>query len=313
VLLGNLAQHHPQASRLHQLGLALADVLGARFGVLGEAANSVGGYIAGAVPFGEIPGMNAAQMLAQPLAAYLVLHAEPELDCHDPRQAVATLRTAEFVVAMSPFRTRAVDYADVLLPIAPFTETAGAFMNTEGRLQSFNGVVRPLGESRPAWKVLRVLGNLLGVPGFNYDSAEQARSEALAGRDTRELVSNGITQRPALQRLDAPAGLQRIADVPSYFADPLARRSEPLQAARDGAPPVASMCSTAMQSLGIAHGDRVRIAQGGGEAILIAVLDDRVPPDCVRVPAAHASTADLGAMFGTVAVTRVAATAKVTA
>jgi NADH-quinone oxidoreductase subunit G len=161
--------------------------------------------------------------------------------------------------------------------------------------------------------VLRVLGNLLGVPGFNYDSAEQARSEALAGRDTRELVSNGITQRPVLQRLDAPAGLQRIADVPSYFADPLARRSEPLQAARDGAPPVASMCSTAMQSLGIAHGDRVRIAQGGGEAILIAVLDDRVPPDCVRVPAAHASTAELGAMFGTLSVARVPAAEKVSA
>jgi len=314
VLLGNLAQHHPQAARLHQLGLALAELLGARFGVLGEAANSVGGYIAGAVPFGATPGFNAAQMLAQPLAAYFVLHAEPELDCHDARQALATLKVAEFVVAMTPFRTRATEYADVLLPIAPFTETAGSFVNTEGRLQSFHGVARPLGESRPGWKVLRVLGNLLGVSGFDYDSAEQARNEALGGRDAGDLVSNAIASRLPLSKGEGGAGgLQRIADVPSYFADPLVRRSEPLQQSRDGAPPVASMNAALMKKLGIAAGDRVRIIQDGGEAILSAALDDAIPADCVRIPAAHASTAELGAMFGAVSVTRVSAAEKVSA
>jgi NADH-quinone oxidoreductase subunit G len=314
VLLGNLAQHHPQASQLHQLGLALAELLGAPFGVLGEAANSVGGYIARAVPFGEVAGLNARQMLAQPLAAYLLLHAEPELDCHDPRQALATLRVAEFVVAMSPFRTRAIEYADVLLPIAPFTETAGAFINTEGRLQSFHGVVRPLGETRPGWKVLRVLGNLLGVSGFNYDSAEQARNEALDGREVRDLLSNAIAARSPLARIDATTGgLQRIADVPIYFADPLARRSEPLQLTRDAAPPVVSMCSATMLRLGVAAGDRVRVSQGGGEAILLAWLDEGVPPECVRIPAAHASTAELGAMFGPASVARMSANEKVSA
>ncbi len=314
VLLGNLAQHHPQGARLHQLALALARLLGARFGVLGEAANSVGGYIARAVPFGDIAGLNAGQMLAQPLAAYLLLHAEPELDCHDAHQAMAAMRIAEFVVAMSPFRTRAVEYADVLLPIVPFTETAGAFVNTEGRLQSFNGVVRPLGESRPAWKVLRVLGNLLGVSGFNYDSAEEARNEALGGREVRDLLGNEITARTALPEVAAaPAGVQRIGDVPSYFADPLVRRSEPLQRARDGAPPVASMNSALMKTLGIAAGDRVRIAQEGGEAQLSAVLDERIPADCVRIPGAHPATSDLGALFETVTVTRVPATEKVNA
>jgi len=314
VLLGNLAQHHPQGARLHQLALALARLLGARFGVLGEAANSVGGYIARAVPFGDIAGLNAGQMLAQPLAAYLLLHAEPELDCHDAHQAMAAMRIAEFVVALSAFRTRAVEYADVLLPIAPFTETAGAFVNTEGRMQSFNGVVRPLGESRPAWKVLRVLGNLLGVSGFNYDSAEEARNEALGGREVRDLLGNEITARTILSEVDAgPAGVQRIGDVPSYFADPLVRRSEPLQRARDGAPPVASMNGALMTKLGIAAGERVRIAQEGGEALLSAVLDERIPADCVRIPAAHPATADLGALFETVTVTRVPAAEKVSA
>ena len=314
VLLGNLAQHHPQGARLHQLALALARLLGARFGVLGEAANSVGGYIARAVPFGDIAGLNAGQMLAQPLAAYLLLHAEPELDCYDAHQAMAAMRIAEFVVALSAFRTRAVEYADVLLPIAPFTETAGAFVNTEGRMQSFNGVVRPLGESRPAWKVLRVLGNLLGVSGFNYDSAEEARNEALGGREVRDLLGNEITARTILSEVDAgPPGVQRIGDVPSYFADPLVRRSEPLQRARDGAPPVASMNGALMTKLGIAAGERVRIAQEGGEALLSAVLDERIPADCVRIPAAHPATADLGALFETVTVTRVPAAEKVSA
>ena len=314
VLLGNLAQHHPQAAQLHQLGLALSEMLGARFGVLGEAANSVGGYVAGAVPFGQIAGLNAAQMLAQPLAAYLVLHAEPELDCHDARKALATLRAAEFVVVMTPFRTRAVEYADVLLPVAPFTETAGSFVSTEGRLQSFHGVVRPLGEARPGWKVLRVLGNLLGVAGFNYDSAEEARNEALDGRQVEDALGNGITGRTPLKAGDAPAaGVQRIGDVPAYFADALVRRSEPLQHSHDGAPPVASMNAALLTKLGIAIGDRVRIAQEGGEAVLTAALDDRVPADCVRVPAAHATTADLGELFGTVTIARVAAAEKVNA
>src|SRR6185295_14951451 len=108
---------------------------------------------AGAVP---AAGMNALQMLAQPRKAYLLLHAEMDLDTVDPRAALAAMQSAELVVAMSPF-SHALEYAQVLLPVAPFTETAGSFVNAEGRVQSFQGVVRPLGETRPAWKVLRVL------------------------------------------------------------------------------------------------------------------------------------------------------------
>src|SRR5262249_7324437 len=144
VLLGNLAQHHPQASLLHRLGLALAQVCGAKFGFLGEAANSVGGYVAEAVPFPAPTGLNAAQMLAQPLHAYLLLNAEVDLDAHDPYRAIAAMRGASFVVALSSFRHRALEYAHALLPIAPFTETAGSFINTDGQLQTFNAVVRPL-------------------------------------------------------------------------------------------------------------------------------------------------------------------------
>ena len=185
IFLGNLAQHHPAAAALHALAQALADITGARLGFLGEAANSVGGYVAGAVPFGPPAGKNAVQMVAEPLKAYLLLGVEAELDTYDPARAVAALKQADLVVAMSAFQHRALEYAHVMLPIGPFTETAGTFINTEGTVQTFGGVVQPLAETRPAWKVLRVLGNLLGLPGFDQDSAEAVRQEALGDGDVQ--------------------------------------------------------------------------------------------------------------------------------
>ncbi len=147
----------------------------------------------------------------QPLKAYFLLHAEPELDCANPQQAMAALKGADLVVALTPFKTRALDYAHVILPVAPFTETSGTFINTEGRVQSFNAVVKPLGETRPAWKVLRVLGNLLGLPGFEQDSSEAVRAEVLGGKPSsvaeRLIKADGAAinlvapRRPAIERM----------------------------------------------------------------------------------------------------------------
>jgi NADH-quinone oxidoreductase subunit G len=310
VFLGNLAQHHPAASQLHALGLALAEVLGAKFGFLGEAANSVGGHIARALPLAAAPGMNAARMLAQPRKAYLLLGVEAELDTHDPSQAVAAMGAAELVVALSPYVHGATAYAHVLLPVAPFTETAGTFVNTEGTVQSFQGVVRPLGETRPAWKVLRVLGNLLDVPGFEHDSAEDVRREALGEGDVAGKLDNrlkaGGSAVPAL-RVD---GIQRIAEVPIYAADAIARRSRPLQATRDAAPPVAWMNRALFEQLGLRGGDALRVRQGAGEAVVACAIDDRLPAGCIRLAAARPETAALGAMFGLVTAERVPAREK---
>ncbi len=154
IFLGNLAEQHPQASQLRLLAQELAALLGAKFGFFGAAANSVGAYLAHAVP--GAGGLNAAAMLAQARKAYLLLNAEPELDCNDSHAAMKAMAAAEFVVSLSAYKGYALDYANVLLPIAPFTETSGTFVNAEGRMQSFNGVVKPLGDARPAWKVLRV-------------------------------------------------------------------------------------------------------------------------------------------------------------
>ncbi len=311
IFLGNFAQQHAQAATLHALAQKLAELTGARFGYLGEAANSVGGYLAHAVP--NAAGLNASRMLAEPRKAYFVLHAEPELDCADPQQAMAALKKADLVVAMTPFKTRAIDYAHVILPIAPFTETSGTFINTEGRVQSFNAVVKPLGETRPAWKVLRVLGNLLGLAGFEQDSSEAVRAEVLGGKPSS--VAERLNNRAdgvAINLADVAPALQRIADVPIHFADPLARRAPSLQRTRDAAPPKARMSAATLAKLGISAGMQVKVSTTetragtslGGTAIIAAQLDEGVPDGCVRVAAGHESTAGLGPMQGAITVER---------
>jgi NADH-quinone oxidoreductase subunit G len=294
------------------LGLALAEAAGARFGFLGEAANSVGGHIAGCVPTGTPAGKNARRMLGDPLKAYLLLGVEAELDTHDPRQAVAAMKAAELVVAMSPYQHGAVEYAHVLLPVAPFTETAGTFVNTEGSVQSFEGVVRPLGETRPAWKVLRVLGNLLGLEGFDHDRAEDVRREALGEGGIAGRLDNGLRDF-VLDPVATARGpeLQRIGEVPIYAADAIVRRSTALQRTRDAASPVAWMNRALFEQLGLRAGDALRVKQGTGEAVVDAAVDDRLPAGCIRLAAARPETAALGALFGTVTAERVPAQRRV--
>jgi NADH-quinone oxidoreductase subunit G len=288
VLLGNFAQQHPQAATIH----AAAQALSAKLGFLGEAANSVGGYVVGLPSGGGLPAVLKKDAL-------VLLNVEPQLDCADPRAAAR----AKFVVNLTAWQS---DLGDVLLPIAPFTETDGTFISTEGRVQSFHACVRPLGEARPAWKVLRVLGTRLGRPGVELDTIEQVRAACLGGKDVASMLSNRIDG--SFSAAAPAAGLQRIAEVPIHFADPLVRRAPSLQKTRDARAPRAWMNAKLMQKLGVAEGQPVRVTQGGGgEARLSAALDDRLPDDCVRVAAAHASTAALGPMFGALQVERIRA------
>jgi len=304
IWLGNLAQHHPAAGQLHALVQMLAELLGAKWGFLGEAANSVGGYVAGAVPG---TGLNAAQMIAQPCKAYVLLGTEPELDCADPAQAAAAMKQAEFVVAMSPYQHGALEYAHALLPIAPFTETSGTFISTEGRQQGFSGVVLPLAETRPAWKVLRVIGNLCGVAGFDYDSSDAVLKDALGGRELSTLLDSRLKEMPIPGNVNVANGPERIGEVPIYAADAIVRRAASLQKTRDGAVVVAAMNEKVWHGLGLNAGDQVSVAQGAAAVILQATLDNGLPDGCIRVPAGVAETAVLGAAFGAVQIERVAA------
>jgi NADH-quinone oxidoreductase subunit G len=306
VFLGNMAQHHPAYAQIHALAQEVARLSGASFGVLGEAANSVGAVAVGAVPnrgpLGQpaIKGLNAQQMLAQPLRAYLLLGVEAELDTHDPVSAMASINAAEFVVVMSPYKGKSLDYADVLLPIAPWTETSGTFINTEGRVQSFNAVVRPIGETRPAWKVLRVLGNLLGLAGFDHNDTKDVLRDALGDTPTgnvQAFLNNAVSGVKA-QPPAASEGLERVAEVPIYQTDAVVRRSPSLQMTLDAALPMARMHSRLIAKLGLQENGRVSVRQTASALTLKVQCDDLLPDTCVHIPSGHPLTAGLGPMFG---------------
>jgi NADH-quinone oxidoreductase subunit G len=300
ILLGNAAAQHPKAAQLQSWAEWIARAIGGRSGVIGEAANSVGGYLAGAVPSG--PGLNAAAMLRQPLRAYLLFNCEPEFDTADPAAAMAALKGADAVISLAAYRNSALEYAHAILPVTPFTETAGTFVNCEGRVQSFNGVAPPLGEARPGWKVLRVLGNQLELPGFDHDSPEAVRAEALPA-DVGARLSNALPIAPAL--VAAGDGVERIAEVPIYCTDPIVRRAASLQKTADAKPPRASANARTLAAFGLAPGDKARVRQGEAAALLECALDDRLPDGVVRVPAGHALTSTLGPMFGPLTLERV--------
>ncbi len=300
VLLGNLAQHHPNYTAIHALAQEIARLSGATFGFLGEAANSVGSEVMGATPGAD--GLCARGMVANPRKAYLVLGTEPQLDCYDPRATLNALKGAELVVAMSAFKGDVADYATVALPIAPFTETAGTFVNTEGTVQSFNGVVKPLGEARPAWKVLRVLGNLLGASGFEQDSVDAIRQEIAP--DLQVLVNsklNNTMSNANVEIQNTLAGIERIGEVPIYAADALVRRAPSLQKTADAKNARRIFVAhDVAEKHGIVDGADVRVTQGEVSIVLRAKLDAGLASGCVRIAAALPETAALGPMFGIV-------------
>jgi NADH-quinone oxidoreductase subunit G len=301
IFLGNFALQHGEASQLLALAQELARITGATLGCFTEAANSVGGPLAGALP--QADGQNAQAMVAQPRQGSLLLGTEPEFDCADPVAVRAALDRAEFVVVMSPF-AHGQQYADALLPVSPFTETAGSFVNCEGRLQSFNGVVKPLGEARPAWKVLRALGSQLALPDFGFDSIDDVRAALLPPADSiRERLANG-TRLEIATPATTVAGYERVADVPIHFADPIVRRAPSLQRTADAKPPRARMNASTLQRLGVDQGAQVKVRQGSGEAVLTAVCDDTVPAGVVRIAAAHPSTCGLEGLSGPIGVER---------
>ncbi len=231
VLLGNSATHHPDASTLLALCQWIGEQCAASVGFLTEAANTVGAQWVDALP--GAGGLHAGEMLGGGLRAALLLNCEPGLD-----SAPARLQGCDMVVTLSPFKAN-LDISDVLLPIAPFTETSGTFVNAEGRVQSFHAVVRPLGETRPGWKVLRVLADMLGVAQPSYASSQDVLAQAVGGgavdRVPAVRLSNRTSARPQVRRL--------AVDVPVvgiYQLDGIVRRAPALQKtadAREGVAP----------------------------------------------------------------------------
>lgn len=300
VFIGNMAAESPVASLVAANAQEVARLASGKLGFLTAGGNTVGGYLAGAVP--KASGLSAVQMLANGLKGYVVLHAEPLFDADNGAQAVKALQSADFVVALTPYASAAQDWASVMLPVAPYTETSGTFVNAEGRAQSFRGTVSPLGESRPAWKVLRVMGNLFDVPGFDDETSESVRDTVLAGNIVDRL-SNKVVAAPGLATV--VPGLERVADLPIYRSDAIVRRAEPLQATPASQSPVLRAHPETLASLGLAAGDSARVKSAAGEAILAVQADNGVVQGAVRIAAGFLRTLALGSAFGPVTLERV--------
>ncbi|MBY0411876.1 MAG: NADH-quinone oxidoreductase subunit NuoG [Burkholderiaceae bacterium] len=234
VLLGNGAAHHEHATKLLELGNWIGQQTGASVGYLTEAANTVGAQFLGAYPVNG--GLNAAQMLSGDLKAVVLLNTEPVDDSAAGVKSAIALSGAKMVVTLSPFKAN-MEFSDVLLPIAPFTETSGSFINAEGLLQSFHAVVRPLGETRPAWKVLRVLANLLTIPGFDFETSQDVLARATNApsgsfqRVPAVQLSNAVTAGIETTQASTNASPPVVASI--YQLDSLVRRSTSLQMTAD--------------------------------------------------------------------------------
>jgi len=312
VLLGALAAAHPDYTLLKALAHVIADATGCRIGYVPAAANSVGAYLAGALPH-FAPGAKAAdpagipigEMLAFPRKGVVLWGIEPDLDLGDPHRGMTALGQAELVVAATAFRSTALEaVAHVMLPIAGFAETSGTLVNAEGTWQDFQGAVAPPGDARPGWKVLRVLGNLLDLPGFEYRDTASIRAE-LAELCAGTKPDNSPRGDLKVDPRGAGDGLIRIGNLPIYAIDPLVRRSQPLQGMPvTGAALGAYLHPEQAAAAGLADGDQVEVRQDDRPVTMSVVLDDRVPPGCVRIPAGVPGSESLGAQIGAVAITK---------
>ena len=273
IWLGALALAHPDAAAIESLASGLAQLTGATLGWLPAGANAVGAQLVGA-----IGAETALASLEQPRRAYLLLHLEPE-DFADQAAARNAFERARTVVALTPYAGEALRAcADVLLPVAPFTETSGTFVNLAGMAQSFTAVVRPKGETRPGWKVLRAIGAMLGFAGFAQQSSEEVKAEALPEGWQARLAHSGASGFLAATR-PAGEGLERIPLAHPYARDPIVRRSPPLQQTAEARRlRLARIHPDTAQALKVAEGDQIAVGAG---CVAEAALDASVPPGAV--------------------------------
>lgn len=308
VLLGDVATQHPHAATLRRLVRIIHELSGCAYGATSEGANATGARLVGAVPYRDSsaqrhsqPGLNAQQLLTgDALSAYLLLNVEPEFDAAYPASALATLKEAGCVVCLTAFATPEMEtYADFILPVAPFSETAGTFVNAEGQWQRFAAATVPHGEAKPAWKVLRVLANFLQLDDFDYQTSHQVLDEVqatVAAHEVSTQVSSPLTQLPQQAMRN-----WRLATPHHYRLDGLVRRAQALQQCITTAQSAVLMNAHTASALGITAGaTEVSVQQQAQQLTLPLMIDERVADGVIVVPAALQETAGFGMAFGEV-------------
>ena len=307
IFLGNEARLHESFGALYLLAGHLAKTLGGIYGVLVEAPNTIGGSLAGAVPARgfmreEVKpgGLNARRMIEDRLKAYITINCEP-LDFGDPAAALAAFADAE-TVHIGGYFDKAREYADVLLPAALFAERTGALVNLEGNAATTVAAVDPPGEARPAWKILRALGESLGVAGFDFATLGQVRERLISAGDFGKLILNGIKDGYAPTPPDHATGergsgmiLERCLDKAHFATDQILRRAQPLQdttIAKDDE--VAHMHPFDLGKLQLSKGQQVELNANGAMVKCEVKADADLAQGCIRCPLGVQVFAELG-------------------
>ena len=303
VLLGNSSVMHPNYSDLRAIAFCIAQATGATLGYLPESGNTAGAWLAGCVPHRsaggvetEHTGLNAAEMLHAPLKAIVLMGVEPRYEQINAARARRLLKDTTMVIISTHLSRHAVEHANIVLPSAAFTETGGTFVNATGAWQMFNGTAAPPGEGRPAWKILRVLGNQLKLEGFDYDSVEDVREDLKSlCRDIK--LDNSYT----LDNIELPSsygtGLLRCGDLPAYKSDMLVRRARSLQKTADAQQSCVVLNGSDMSALSLSENAVVNAEQNGDSVMLKVKQDDGVPQGCAWLPMGSMDLAGFGCLF----------------
>jgi NADH-quinone oxidoreductase subunit G len=306
LILGQAALAHGQAAWLRRLSAWIAEATGAVLNMLPHGGNSTGAGMAGALPYAGPGGSdvdhgrNVREMLAAPLKGYLLWDIEPEFDLANPSLAAAALGSAETVVAVAAFASEGLKAnADIILPLAPLAESEGLFYTFDGQLIETEAAVRPAGQSRPGWKILRRLGAELELDGFTQVDVVALREEMLVainaiGASTEEV------ELPALPANDG--GLHRLGDVAMYSVDGLCRRSEYLQETIHADTGFVGLSLDDAGSRGLVEGREVKVSQGAGDVILPVRIMEELPAGAVWVKSATNAGVALGDSFGPISV-----------
>jgi len=304
IFLGNIAMQHPRFSVLRALSHAIAKQTGATLSYLPEASNSAGAWLAGSIPHRYVGGAKVntsgatiGEMLQQPKKALITFGIEPEFDVANPAAAVNAAKAADFCVAISSYSTNAIkEYADVILPLSTFSETSGTYVNAEGVWQSFKGAVTPLEDSRPGWKILRVLGNLFNLDGFEYLSSEDVRNEIQQQCQDIQL-SNDLSPDAPMASVPEVTGLQRVGEIPLYATDALVRRATQLQKTKDADQGYVKVNASLAEKLSLQSGDKVKFTQNSQSEMASIIIDDAVADDCVWLPAGLTLSSRMGETY----------------
>ncbi len=314
VIVGAIAESHPQASALRCLSNFIAKVTDSTFSILARSGNTAGAWLAGVLPHRTHAGksslsngLNAYEMIINSRKAYFLFNLEPEFDFTNATAAIQAMQKADYVVVCSPYINEELkQYANLILPIATFAETDGTFVNNEGRWQSVAKAVSAPGQARPGWKVLRVLANKLGCDEVQYQSSDEIRDELKQNFDSAEAFDSNLKDFNHITVLSSEEAIYRVSDSPVYALDNVLRRAISLQQAVEDSQNYIAMSEQQAIDLNVQNEKVVRVVQGNHEATLPLRIANEISYNCVWIQKSGTMSDSLGEAIAPVEIQRTA-------